>query len=252
MRMIFRFFALLTVAFSTGCATIQPPVSMSKDFWHSNGKTVAVNYVPLDRPSFYMEGDVRLLDYAIISAATANLSSHLKTLDSTDFDLVKDEVKLALEQQGFQVVVLEEPIDPEKLDSFSDPNSDDHIYFARKDYTPYQEKLNIDFLLNLRVSRMGVARMYHGFLPLADPRGIFDVHGEVIDLTSNKLLWYQDISESVSSNGNWDEPPSFPGLTNSFYIALDQARQRTVKKLKNPTVISKAPEKITQAKVSDQ
>jgi hypothetical protein len=252
MRMIFRLFTLLAIVLSTGCATIQPPVSMSKDFYQSNGKTVAVNYTPLEKPSFYMEGDVRLLDFAIISAATSSLSSHLKTLDSTDFDLVKEKVKLSLEQHGFQVIVLEEPIDPEKLDSFSDPNSDDHIYFARKDYTSYKEKLNIDFLLNIQVSRMGVARMYHGFLPLADPRGVFDVHGEVVDLTTNKLLWYQDISESVSSNGNWDEPPSFPGLTNSFYIALEQARQRTVNKLHNPAMITKKPEVITQANASEQ
>lgn len=223
---------LVLILFSVGCATVQPPVSLGTDFYESGNKSVGVVIQHKDAPEFYMEGDVRLLDLAIISAATSALSSHIKTLDAKDLDLVVDEVQAVLSQEGFAVARIDRPLDVKALKEFADPDPKDEIYFADRDFRQLRGEFGVDYLLMLTVTRMGVARAYHGFIPMADPRAIFEMRGQAVDLSSNRLLWNQHIAAASSPSGAWDEPPEFPGLTNSFYVALENAKQRVVDEVK--------------------
>ena len=245
MKSIAKLGLLLLVFLSVGCATVQPPVSIGSEFYESNNKSVGVIIQHKDAPEFYMEGDVRLLDFAIIAAATSKLSSHVKKLDAKDFDLVVDEIQTALSQEGFTVARLDRPLDIEALKDFADADPKDAIYFAKKDFSSLRSELGVDYLLTLTVARLGVARAYHGFIPMSDPRAIFEIDGQVVDLATNKLVWYKRIATSSSPSGQWDEPPDFPGLTNSFYVALENAKQRVVTDMKRSSDASSA--KLTNA-----
>ncbi len=66
---------------------------------------------------------------------------------------------------------------------------------------------------------------YGGLLPLEPPRAVFDLHGELVDLRSNRLLWNASISKFNSPEGEWDEPPTFPALTNSFFLSIEEAKK---------------------------
>lgn len=242
MKIIARIAVILSVLLAVGCTTFQPAVNFDDQFWQTDRKTVGILYTPPEEAGFYMEGDVRLLDYAINAAANSKLSAHAKSLDISDFHLIVDEVTLALQNEGFTVKLVNEDIDTGKLKKFVDPDKEDTTYFASKDYTPMADSQNVDYLLLLRTKRVGFARPYQGFIPLEDPRSVFEVHGEVVDLSSNQLIWYKDIDESSISNGTWNEPPTFPGLTNGFYIALESARQRIIQEMKRTPPLAESAE----------
>jgi len=245
MKSIARLGLLCLIFLSVGCATVQPPVSMGSEFYESENKSVGVIVQHKDEPEFYMEGDVRLLDFAIIAAATSQLSSHIKTLDPKDFDLVVDEIQAALGQEGFSVTRLDRPVDVEALKDFADADPKDTVYFADKDFSALQSELGVDYLLMLTVTRAGVARGYHGFVPMSGPRAVFELQGQAVELATNKLVWYKHIATANSPRGQWDEPPDFPGLTNSFYVALENAKQRVVQDIKRRA--DSAPAKSTNA-----
>lgn len=234
--------ALLLTGFLFGCATVpQPPVALDKSYWNSNKPNLGVYVQNADVPQFYMEGDVRLLDFVVIKAVMAPASNHFEKLDLADFDVLRTDIKTRFEKESIEVKLLSEDLKMDDLPDYSDPDDKDQVYFARKDYSKIRDKHAIDHLLIIEPKRVGLARPYHAFMPLGDPRAIFEVRGQLVDLHSNKLIWYADISRSGYSSGEWDEPPVFPGLTNAFYVALEGVKEDVMEHLME--------ENITQAKL---
>ena len=217
---------IFIVLLLAGCATTpQPEISLANNYWDNPDQNVGV-YVGLAKiPQFYMEGDVRLLDYAINAGVMSALTNHLEKLDISDYSILRDEIADILSDQGKSVKLLIENNLTDDFPSFEDRNKEDTIYYAIKDYTELKKKLGIDQLLIIKPSRIGIARAYYGFMPMGDPRAVFEVHGELVDLQTNQLLWYANVKHEKYSSGNWDEPPSYPGLTNSFYSALEETKR---------------------------
>ena len=44
------------------------------------------------------------------------------------------------------------------------------------------------------------------------------------DLSTNTYTLYQKIDIYKNAEGEWKEPPSFPGITNAYYQALEQVK----------------------------
>jgi hypothetical protein len=212
----------------TGCAAFQPPVPLSGEFTQNPGLQVGLALRSPETPSFTTEGNVGLLDYAIISAAMLSLKEHVKTLDLSEFKTIEQEIAHLLQQQGFEAQVIPEFPDMETLEKFTDPDKEDTEYYAPQDMTPFAKALGVDYLITLEVFRAGFARPYEGFIPMDSPRAVFDIRGQLIDLRSNRLLWFAGIHKANSPDGAWDEPPSFPGLTNSYYITLEEAKKEII------------------------
>lgn len=230
-----------------GCSTAPPFVSLSKEFYQNPNTHVGLVVMQPETPSFTWEGDVGLIEAGIIKVATASLDSHVKTLDLAEFKTIENELAEVLRQKGFTTQVIAEVPDLEKLKDFSDPDTKDAIYFAEKDMTHLAKELGVDYLVWLRVSQAGVARPYHGFIPMGAPRAAFYVACRIFDLRSNRLLWKHLVIKANSPDGNWDEPPSFPGLSNSFYVTLEQAKKEIVDTLANPEVTVVADAKASAA-----
>lgn len=217
---------LLSMMVLGGCATTpQPPVTLAADHWQQPGQRVGIYVAPIKEPEFYMEGDVRLLDYAINAAVMAPVMGHFSSLDLSDYTTLSDEIRQYLEGEGVIVRVLAEDAGIDDAADFPDPNKEDTLYFADKDFTRLKSRFGIDQLLLIKPKRVGVARPYHSFVPLSNPRAVFELNGELVDLNDNRLLWFAHINHAQHVRGNWDEPPVFPGLTNGFYAALESAKQ---------------------------
>lgn len=209
-----------------GCATPQPPVPLDQTFYAQNdGKTVGLMLKAPEAPGLALEGNIGLLDYAIIAAATSSLSSHIESQDLGEFLAVSEELSLGLENEGFTTVRLEAPEKEPKLAKFKDPDSGDTVYYAKQDHRDLAEQHKVDYLLKLTATSAGLTRPYYGFVPTDAPRAVFNVHGELIDLSTNQLLWYANIAQSAYATGEWDEAPSFPGLTNTYYVVMNKAKQ---------------------------
>ncbi|MCU7842227.1 MAG: hypothetical protein KZQ93_00145 [Candidatus Thiodiazotropha sp. (ex Monitilora ramsayi)] len=220
---------LLAILLLAGCATTpQSPVSMKETYWEQQNQRLGIFFQPTQTPQLHTEGDVRLLDYAIISAAMSSVKSHFADLDMSDYELLSDDINKHFSQGGKAVKVISDDLKVDDLPSFSDPNTKDKIYFSRKDYSNLKKKLEIDQLLIIKTKRVGLARPYAGFVPMGDPRAIFEIEGELVDLNNNQLIWYQTITRANFSTGNWDEPPTFPGLTNAFYASLEAVKQEVM------------------------
>lgn len=208
-----------------GCATPQPPVPLDQQFYTAEDKKVGLMLEAPEKPDLALEGNIGLLDYAIIAAATSSLSEHFEKQSLNEFLAVAEDLGSNLEAEGFTLVRLEVPEEAPKLAKFKDPDSKDKTYYAAMDHRGLASEHGVDYLLKLQATRAGLARPYYGFVPTDDPRAVFDVHGELIDLSTNELLWYANISQSAYASGEWDEGPSFPGLTNTYYVVMNKAKQ---------------------------
>ena len=219
-----------------GCAsTSHPPIVLEKNFWTKKDQKIGIYVDMQTKPLFYMDGDVRLLDYAINAAATSTLSSYVEKLDDSEFNSVAQDLQTAAQSHGYTAEIISQKIDPSKLKDFKDPDSKDTTYFEEKNFSALKAALGVDYLVFIKVNRVGVARPYKGFIPLADPKAILEASGELIDMSSNQLLWSSPIMESTAANGQWDEPPNYPGLTNSFYVSLAAAKQQIISEIGQQT-----------------
>lgn len=220
---------------------------LDQGFYQQEGKTVGVMLEVPEKPGLALEGNIGLLDYAIIAAATSALTDNIEKQELSEFVAVSESLSQSLESEGFNVVRLEAPEKEPKLGSFKDPDGKDTTYFAKKDHRPLAGQYQADYLLKLTATSAGLARPYYGFIPTDDPRAVFNVHGELIDLSSNQLLWYSNISHSAYASGEWDEAPAFPGLTNSYYVVMNQAKEDVVKALSKKSADGKLAFKESEA-----
>jgi len=238
---VLKLYVLLSGMFLlAGCATTQQPsVPLKSDFWSDSNHQVGVYVKSIDKPELYMEGDVRLLDYAINAAAMSTVTEHFESLDVSDYETLRSDIYKRLVEEGMHAVVLRDEMTIDDMPGFEDPDKDDTVYYAEKDYSAFKKKYGIDKLIVVVPKRVGLARPYYGFVPTGDPRAVFELHGELIDLGTNQLIWYTDVSEENYASGAWDEPPKYPGLTDRFYASLEKAKQDVMNHLQKKEVVSK-------------
>jgi hypothetical protein len=48
----------------------------------------------------------------------------------------------------------------------------------------------------------------------------------MVNLKTNAYEWFDTVQVSRSADGKWDEAPAFPGLTNAYFQAIEQAKDR--------------------------
>ena len=87
----------------------------------------------------------------------------------------------------------------------------------------------------------GTYRTYYGFMPTSTPSTQVVVSAYVIDLDDNRLLYYQPFATNREAEGEWDEGPDFPKLTDAFYQALDQTQQNMLRPFKEQQLSTAKP-----------
>ncbi|MYM23375.1 hypothetical protein GTP46_12035 [Duganella sp. FT135W] len=160
-----------------------------------------------------------LLCLAAASMANSSLTTHVQTLPSSDMARVKADMADALRKKGYDVTVIEEAIKMDAIPqaSGSAPNQ------PRKDFSALASKYKVDKLLVIDIAQIGVSRNYSAYVPTSAPQGLVQGTAYLINVKSNTYEWYLPLNHARSASGNWDEAPSFPGLTNAYFQAIEGA-----------------------------
>lgn len=221
MNIAFRLVAVFVLLIITGCATHkQTPVAITNDFWASDTKKIGVVMEDLPQVNTFFPGAGCLLCLATAEAAHSSLSKHVKTFSADELLELKNTIVQHLNNRGFDAIAIDNTINIAKLPKFSSktPNT------TRKDFSSYKDKYAIDRLLVIDINTLGIVRNYSSYVPTSDPQANFAAIGFIVNLNDNTLSWHKTIDLYQSSEGEWDEAPNFPGLTNAYYQVLEQGR----------------------------
>lgn len=210
-----------------GCAAPpQQPVSLSKNVLQGQGNRIGVAMLAPAKADTNFPGAACLLCMAAVSMANSSLTTHTQTLPTADLLRLKTDVADALRKKGQAVTVIDEPI---KLDALpklpAAPNK------SRIDFSSLGKKHNVDRLLIIDIAELGVTRSYASYIPTSDPQGVVSGVGYLVNLSDNSYEWYLPLRQVKSVAGKWDEAPSFPGLTNAYFQAVEGTRDAVLQPL---------------------
>jgi hypothetical protein len=212
-----------------GCAA-KPiaPTPLNKNFYGDKTSKISIIVASPAKVDTYLDGAGCLLCYATAAAANSSLTAHMQTLPTTDFTSIDAEILKVLQSKGKVAELSKAPANLEKLKSFKSKEDG----FADVDYRPLKDTLKADKLLLVHISRLGASRAYSGYIPTGAPIGTVGGTILIVDLTTNKLELYMPIKTEMPVQGNWDEPKTFPGVTNAYYQAIEFAKKFVLTQLK--------------------
>ncbi|MCQ4278881.1 hypothetical protein NA643_07285 [Pseudomonas stutzeri] len=218
MKLLRPLFLLLTAAWLTGCASPQLPIALEDTLWSERDKTIGVAIVELPKPTAQLTGNQGLLDLAINTGLAAGLRSKVETWELVGMETVPQQLVDELSTRGYKAKVLS----PIKLSEFKENSA--KLGYAKYDFTPLRQQ-QLDKLILITLHVAGTQRSYYSVIPTSDPLTQVGGLTQVIDLTDNRLAFYQSFASVRAADGEWDEGPDYPNLTNAFYQALDESEQ---------------------------
>lgn len=206
-----------------GCAsTPQSPVTMNGDFWTAKDQRVAVVVPEVPKPSVALPGADCLLCIAAASAMNSSLIDHFESLSTEDLANIKNELATELNNHGVRTKIIDAFEDLEDLPKFKS----DLANAAARDFSVFKSKFNATHVLVVKVTQVGAIRPYASYVPTSSPSATIQGAAYLVDVTTNTYDWYLPIAINRNSDGEWDEPPAFPGLTNAYYQVLAIAREQ--------------------------
>ncbi len=216
-------FAVLAVALLFGgCATpAQQRIDLADNYF-SSGKAkagkIGVVMAELPKPDTAFPGANCLLCLGVANGMHSALSKEVQTFSTAELKPLPSDVVALLKKQGLDAVLIDEPL---KIDALPDLKASDATNKPRKNFAPLKDKYNVDRLLVVHFTALGVWRSYSAYVPTDPPKAIVVGNASLIDLSTHSLEWYLPVTISRAADGEWDEPPTFPGLTNAYYQVLE-------------------------------
>lgn len=229
--MQFRFGTVLAVAAAllTGCAVApQKPIAFSPSGQNANAQKVGVIMTALPKADVYTPGAGCLLCMAAASMANSKLTSYSHSLPEEGLPKLKDDVANLLHKRGINAVVISEDIDVSKLPGAKASGPD----IAKQDFSSLRAKYAVDHLIVIEIRQVGFERPYSAYVPTSEPAGIVTGLGYEVNLATNAYEWYAPVAIHIAADGKWDEPPSFPGLTNAYFQALEKGKDKFLEPFK--------------------
>lgn len=156
--------ALLTSALLLGaCVTAPPkPISLDQNATSLKGAKVGVAMSAVPKPDTQFPGAACLFCLAAANIANLSLTSHTQTLPLEDLPKLKAELAGLLRDKGATVVELPDSFVVASLPDSSGKSENT----ARKDFSSLRSKYNIDKLVVLDITLLGMVRTYLlGLLP---------------------------------------------------------------------------------------
>ena len=83
----------------------------------------------------------------------------------------------------------------------------------------------------LDINQLGAVRTYSSYIPTSDPQAVLSGRAFLVDLKSNTYVWYSPINAQQAASGEWDEPPTFPGMTEAYYEVVDRGMNQVLQPL---------------------
>lgn len=211
-----------------GCASSpQMPVPLATSTMGATAGKVGVALNVVEKADTYFPGADCLLCYGLASAANSTLTAHVIKQPIDDVAQFQADVVTALSKKQTRVVALPKTWKPDtypKLKSDT-PNASEF------DFSALKKTDSLDRLLVINVTALGVERTYASYIPTGEPKAFVRGSAYMVNLTNNQYEWFAPIDIRRSVDGKWDEPPSFPGLTNALVQAIESARNLILKPL---------------------
>jgi len=218
-RVLIAASAACAILILTGCATKpQLPVAMNQAGVSTPGTRVGIAMAPLPKVDTSFPGAGCLLCMAAASVANSSLTTYTKGLTYEDLPKLKQTLADLIRKRGAEPVVIDEDLN---LDGLPDRAASADGNFARKDFSATQKKYRVDKLLLVDLKLIGFERTYASYYPTSDPKAVVRGSAMLVDLKTHALEWYRPLTVMRASDGAWDEPPKFPGLSNAYFQALE-------------------------------
>ena len=198
--------------------TPQNPITLSKDGLASQKGRVAVA-IRTAAPDLYLPGAGCLLCLGAATIANSSLNTYSKTLKTDEMVQVRAEIVEALRKKGVDAVAIDGQLDIDKL-----PDLKLGVNMASKDFTPVAK--GFDHIVVINVQQLGFVRNYAAYVPTSDAKATVSGIAYMVNLKTNAYEWFDHVSITRSADGAWDEAPAFPGLTNAYFQAIEQAKDR--------------------------
>jgi hypothetical protein len=215
----------LTAAFILGgCASPpQLPIAMNSAALHVQGTRVGVA-MEVAKVDTVFPGAGCLLCLAAASVANQSLTAYTQKLPTDDIAHIKSDLSEQLRKRGYTPVLLPDDF---KVDSL--PKGADGPNKPKYDFSSLRGKYQIDELVYVQISQLGISRNYASYVPTGAPQATVLGHAYMVNLADNSFDWYATIKQERSATGAWDEAPNYPGLTNAYFQAVEGARDDVLK-----------------------
>lgn len=223
------FLAAAVIAIS-GCAvTPQPNVELAPTVLSAQSGRLGIAMTTLPKVDTAFPGADCLLCLATASLANTTLSSYTQTLPTEDLTQLKQKVADLIRKKGTDVTIIDESLSLANLAKWNTeaPN------VAKKDFVSLKQKYGIDKLLVMEVNTLGIHRNYSAYFPTGVPYAILGGAGYIVNLDNNTYEWFSRVNNTKNSDGDWDEPPAFPGLTNAYFQVIETSKDNFLKPFKN-------------------
>jgi hypothetical protein len=197
------------------------PVGLSGDYFAA-GKAqqgrVGVLMTTLPKVDTEFPGAGCLLCLAVANGAHSALSKQVQGFSTAELKPLPADLVALLKKQGLDAVLIDEPV---TLADLPDLGASDPVNKSRKSFAALKQKHQLARLLVVNFSALGVWRSYSAYVPTDVPKAILNGSASLIELNNHTLEWYLPLALSRAAEGAWDEPPTFPGLSNAYYQVLE-------------------------------
>lgn len=239
--------SLLAVLLGACATQSQPPIALQMEKLSSGANRVAIQFNEVPETNTTFPGAGCLLCIGIARGAHSDMSTQIQSLTPVGLETLPEQVAEVLQANGAIVSMVHKKVDLTDLADFTGDIPGRRV--ADKDFRSLAAKLNADKLLVIDITGQGVSRSYSLYVPTDIPRAYVLGSAYMIDLKSNAYDWFWPLSIYTAAQGEWKEPPSFPGLTNAYFQTIDQTMDKVVANLTAPQPVtpSENPGKVSAA-----
>jgi hypothetical protein len=223
LRLAIGFAILLMLGACAGRREPVQPVAWNEQAVRGDASRVGVAIRELpDREANY-PGARCLACRPLASANNRALTLHAATLDGrAELEELRTETVALLKKRGIDAVEIAEAL-----------AADDEVVSAQGEVTslPAQvdalrQRHRLGRLLVFEFESLGFARPYMHYVPASLPYAVVEGRAYMIELGSRRVSWMHRMRALPTADGEWDEPPDYPGLTNAYFQAIESVKDR--------------------------
>ena len=94
------------------------------------------------------------------------------------------------------------------------------------DIVALRDRHALSRLMVLEFDTLGVHRPYIHYAPASAPYAVVEGRAYVLDLATRKLHWNHRMHATLMAEGEWEEAPDFPGLSNAYFQVIEKVKDR--------------------------
>lgn len=235
LKMVSRLVLIVSAMLLVACgSTPQPPVKFTTNQMAKNDVKIGFYVKFPEKATTHIYGANCLLCYGVASSLTGGLDKYLKTLTNEELNNLSSVTKTHYQTLMSEATFVDIE---EKLPKLKKFKTKEKFGFAKRDFRPLKEALDIDYLVVVDFKAHGAARTFANYIPVSDPQGFVSAEILGVDLTTNALSHYSEISERVQPEGDWDNGDNYPNVTLSYYQAIERVKNIIDQSFSMPTPV---------------